>query len=115
MRANGGSGTLKGVEAALTQRIWGGFGVQANYTYSDASLDSGNPFPGNSKDTYNLVAYFENPLISARLAYTFRSHFFLSFDRTSNLDEAALKSLDASFAWNVTNLRRGDAGGAESD
>jgi iron complex outermembrane receptor protein len=102
VRANGGSGTLKGVEAALTQRIWGGFGVQANYTYSDASLDSGNPFPGNSKDTYNLVAYFENPLISARLAYTFRSHFFVSFDRTSDLDEAALKSLDASFAWNVT-------------
>ncbi len=103
VRANGGNGTLRGVEAGLTQGIWGGFGVQANYTYSDAKLDSGNPFPGNSKDTYNLVAYFENPLISARLAYTFRSHFFLSFDRTSNLDEAALKSLDASFAWNVTN------------
>jgi iron complex outermembrane receptor protein len=103
VRANGGNGTLRGVEAGLTQSIWGGFGVQANYTYSDAKLDSGNPFPGNSKDTYNLVAYFENPLISARLAYTFRSHFFLSFDRTSNLDEAALKSLDASFAWNVTN------------
>ncbi|MGH8131786.1 MAG: TonB-dependent receptor, partial [Steroidobacteraceae bacterium] len=63
VRANGGNGTLRGVEAALTQRIWGGFGVQANYTYSDASLDSGNPFPGNSKDTYNLTAYFENPLI----------------------------------------------------
>ena len=102
VRANGGNGTLRGVEAALTQRIWGGFGVQANYTYSDASLDSGNPFPGNSKDTYNLTAYFENQLISARLAYSFRSHFFQSFDRTSDLDEAALKSLDASFAWNVT-------------
>ena len=103
VRANGGDGTLRGVELALTQHIWGGFGAQANYSYSDASLDSGKPFPGNSKDTYNLVAYFENPLISARLAYTFRSHFFVSFDRTSDLDEAALKSLDASFAWNVTH------------
>jgi iron complex outermembrane receptor protein len=103
VRANGGSGELKGVEFGLTQRIWGGFGAQANYTYSDASLDSGNPFPGNSKDTYNITAYFENPHISARLAYTYRSHFFVEFDRTTNLDEAALKSLDASLAWNVTN------------
>ncbi len=102
VRANGGNGSLKGVEVGFTQRIWGGFGVQANYSYSDASLDSGNPFPGNSKDTYNLTAYFENPIVSARLAYTFRSHFFVSFDRTSDLDEAPLKSLDASFAWNVT-------------
>jgi iron complex outermembrane receptor protein len=102
VRANGGDGTLKGVELGLTQHIWNGFGVQANYSYSDATLDSGKPFPGNSKDTYNLTAYFENPLVSARLAYTFRSHFFVTFDRTTNLDEAALKSLDASFAWNVT-------------
>ena len=102
VRANGGNGTLRGVELGLTQHIWNGFGVQANYSYSDASLDSGKPFPGNSKDTYNLVGYFENERFSARLAYTFRSHFFISFDRTSDLDSAALKSLDASFAWNVT-------------
>jgi iron complex outermembrane recepter protein len=103
VRANGGDGTLRGVEAGLTQRIWNGFGVTANYTYSDANLDSGKPFPGNSKYTYNLTGYFENSLISARLAWTYRSNFFLSFDRTSDLDEAALKSLDASFAWNVTS------------
>ena len=103
VKANGGNGTLRGVEVGLIQHLWGGFGVQANYSYSDASLDSGKPFPGNSKNTYNLTGYFENTLISARLAYTFRSHFFQSFDRTSDLDEAALKSLDASFAWNVTS------------
>jgi iron complex outermembrane receptor protein len=103
VKANGGNGTLRGVEVGLVQHLWGGFGVQANYSYSDASLDSGKPFPGNSKNTYNLTGYFENTLISARLAYTFRSHFFQSFDRTSDLDEAALKSLDASFAWNVTS------------
>jgi len=103
VKANGGNGTLRGVEVGLIQHLWGGFGVQANYSYSDASLDSGKPFPGNSKNTYNLTGYFENTLISARLAYTYRSNFFQMFDRTSNLDEAALKSLDASFAWNVTS------------
>jgi iron complex outermembrane receptor protein len=101
-RANGGSGTLRGVEFSLTQGIWGGFGVQANYTYSDAKLDSGNPFPGNSKNTYNIIGFFENSLFSARVAYSFRSNFFISFDRTTNLYEADLKALDASFAWNVT-------------
>jgi iron complex outermembrane receptor protein len=103
VRNNGGGGKLKGVELGLTQPIWGGFGVQANYTYSDASLDSGKPFPGNSKNTFNIVAYFENKLLSARLAFSERSDFFVTFDRTTNLDEAALKSLDASFAWNVTD------------
>ena len=103
VKANGGNGTLRGVEVGVLQHLWGGFGVQANYSYSDASLDSGKPFPGNSKNTYNLTGYFENDLFSARLAYTYRSNFFQMFDRTSNLDEAALKSLDASFAWNVTS------------
>lgn len=102
VRANGGSGTLRGAEASLTQGIWGGFGVQANYTYSDAKLDSGSPVPGNSKNTYNLTGYFENVLFSARVAYSYRSNFFIEFDRTTDLNEAELKSLDASFAWNVT-------------
>lgn len=102
VRANGGNGTLRGIELSATQRIWNGFGVQANYTNSSATLDSGKPFPGNSRYTYNITGYFENPLISARLAWTYRSSFFVSFDRTSDLDEAPLKSLDASFAWNVT-------------
>jgi iron complex outermembrane recepter protein len=102
VRANGGDGTLRGVEVGMTQAIWGGFGVQANYTNSEASLDSGKPFPGNSRYTYNLVGYFENAWVSARLAWSYRSNFFLSFDRTSDLDEDALKSLDASLAVNVT-------------
>jgi len=33
LRSNGGGGKIKGVELALTQPIWRGFGVQANYTY----------------------------------------------------------------------------------
>ena len=102
VRSNGGGGKLKGVELAITQPIWGGFGLQANYTYSDATLDSGEPFPGNSKNTYNFTGFFENDLLSARLSWTQRSDFFVTFDRTSNLDEAALTSLDASVAVNVT-------------
>jgi iron complex outermembrane receptor protein len=102
IRSNGGGGKVKGAELGIVQPIWGGFGAQANYTYSDATLDSGDPVPGNSKNTYNLVGFFENKLLSARLSYSYRSQFFVSFDRTTHLDEAALKELDASLAVNVT-------------
>ena len=102
IRSNGGGGKVKGVEVGVVRPIWRGLGVQANYTYSDATLDSGDPVPGNSKNTYNLVGFFENSLLSARLAYSYRSEFFVSFDRSSHLNEAALKELDASVAVNVT-------------
>jgi iron complex outermembrane receptor protein len=102
VRSNGGGGKLKGVELGITQAIWGGFGVQANYTYSDATLDSGDPFPGNSKNTYNFTGFFENDLVSARLSWTQRSDFFVTFDRTTNLYETANTSLDAAGSVNVT-------------
>jgi iron complex outermembrane receptor protein len=101
-RANGGSGTLRGIEFAFQQQLWYYLGVFGNYTHSDASLESGNPFPGNSKNTYNFGGYFENKLVSARLAYSYRSDYFVSFDRTTNLFTAGLKSLDGSLAVNVT-------------
>jgi iron complex outermembrane recepter protein len=102
VRSNGGGGKLKGVELGITQPIWGGFGLQANYTYSDATLDSGDPFPGNSKNTYDFTGFFENNLVSARLSWTQRSNFFVTFDRTSNLYETANTSLDAAASVNVT-------------
>jgi len=101
-KANSDGGTLRGVEVGITQPIWGGFGAQANYTRSNATLRSHNPFPGNSKNTYNLTAFFENELFSARVSWTQRSAFFLSFDRNSELSEGALTSLDAAASWNVT-------------
>jgi iron complex outermembrane recepter protein len=102
-KANSNGGTLKGIEVGVTQPVWGGFGLQANFTYSDAELRNGEPFPGNSKRTYNFTGFFENALLSARLSWTQRSSFFLSFDRNSDLDEAALTSLDAAASLNVTN------------
>ena len=77
--------------------------MQANYTYSDSKLDSGDPVPGDSKNTYNVTGFFENKRLSARLAYTYRSDFFVTFDRSTHLDESALKSLDASVALNLTD------------
>lgn len=100
-RTNGGGGEVKGLEFTVTQPIWGGFGATGNYTYSDASTDSGDPLPGNSKNTYNIAGYFENERVSARLAYTWRSSWFVTFDRATPLNQDALSSLDASVVVNV--------------
>jgi len=100
-RANGGGCSISGAELSITQPIWDGFGVTGNYTYSDADTDSGDPLPGNSKDTYNIAGFFENDRLSARLAYTYRSEFFVSFDRSTSLNQKALASLDASINVNV--------------
>jgi iron complex outermembrane recepter protein len=100
-RSNGGGGKIQGVELSVTQPIWGGFGINGNYTYSDAEADSGDPIPGNSEDTFNLAAYYENQLLSARLSYTYRSEFFVTFDRSTQLNQKALESVDASLVINV--------------
>lgn len=100
-RSNGGGGEVKGAELSITKPIFGGFGVQGNYTYTDAESDAGDPLPGTSEDTFNATVYFENNWLSTRLAYTYRSDFFVTFDRTTPLNQDALSSLDASVVVNV--------------
>jgi iron complex outermembrane receptor protein len=103
LRSNGGGGSIKGAELAVTRPIWGGFGIQANYTYADAKADNGDPLPQSSKNQVNTSVYFENPRVSTRLSYTYRSEFFVTFDRNTPLNEKPLAQLDASLMVNVTD------------
>jgi len=101
-RVNGGGGTVKGLEVNVLQKLFGGFGFTGNYTYSDAEADdAGLEIPGNSEHSGNLVGFFENERFAARLAYSYRSEFFVTFDRSTRLNQDALKSLDASVAFNL--------------
>jgi iron complex outermembrane receptor protein len=103
-RVNGGGGNVKGLELGMLQKIGGGFGVQGSYTYSDAEADeAGLEIPGNSKHSGNLVGFYENARLSARLAYSHRSEFFVTFDRSTRLNQDSLKSLDASLAINLAH------------
>jgi iron complex outermembrane recepter protein len=102
-RSNGGGGSIKGVELSVTQPLVRDFGVQMNYTWSDAEADNGDPLPQSSKNQFNLSTYFENRWVSARLSYTYRSEFFVTFDRLTPLNEKSLESLDASVSVNVTD------------
>lgn len=102
-RANGGGGRTYGAELAGVWTLDNGFGAQANYTYADAEADSGDPLPGASKHQFNLTGFYENETVSARLAYSYRSDFFVTFDRSTQLDQEALKSLDAAVQYNVND------------
>ncbi len=95
---NLGQTRLQGAEVTFTSFLdidglpeWmKGFGLQANGTYIDAKGDlqpnfaatlnnEQQEFPGVSKWTYNLVALYEKPQFSARLAYNYRSKFVTNY------------------------------------
>ena len=87
---NLGDVRLQGAEVQFTSFLdidglpeWAkSFGIQANGTYNDAKEDL-NPgsrvFQGVSKWTYNVVALYERPVFSARLAYNYRSKFVTAY------------------------------------
>ena len=99
---NGPGGTNKGIELSWQQPIAWGFGVLANYTYADAKSRNGGPIDGNSKHTYNATLYYENKLVSARLAYTFRSKFQSGIDRSTPMWQDNYGQLDGSLTVHVT-------------
>ncbi len=75
---NGGSGSIKGLEVGAQYAFNNGFGVQANYTRSDSdstqtsSFASHLPIPGVSKNSVNVIGYYEHAGFSGRLAYAWR-------------------------------------------
>jgi iron complex outermembrane receptor protein len=107
---NGGKATMNGLEVAYQQFFdmlpapFDGLGLQATYTYIDASGVPNNqiaiededfigspsndtgirvdldvvPFEGQSRETYNLVTMYEKDAWSARLAYNWRSRYLLT-------------------------------------
>ncbi|WP_260596849.1 TonB-dependent receptor [Sphingomonas endolithica] len=104
---NVGKTRLQGAEVSFTSFLdidglpdWAkGFGVQANGTFIDAKGDIqpnfaatlGNEqqrFPGVSKWTGNVVALYERPKFSARVAYNYRSD-FVSFYSLEAFDPIA--------------------------
>jgi len=100
---NGPGGQIQGVELSWQQPLGGGFGAIVNYTYSDASSETGDPVPGNSKNTANLTAYFENDRFGARLSYNYRSEYFIDNDRGRQLYSDATDSVDLAINVNLTD------------
>lgn len=95
------SGTVEGVELQVQQPLPHNFGFQANMTYVDSSDAQGNPLVGASRVTANLVGYYDYDGLSARLAYTYRTHYFVGLDRSAAENQDNYGSLDGSVNFRV--------------
>lgn len=111
--ANAGGGTIKGLELQLNHGFANGFGISANYTYSDAKApassyqDQLNLFTLSSKHNTNLVGYYETSDYSARLAYNWRSKYMVRESGWyGNRMHDAFGSLDLSLGWNINSTLR---------
>jgi iron complex outermembrane receptor protein len=105
------SASINGFEVQY-QHAWdNGFGLIANYTYTDAEADNSDTYTdGNlelsdsSKNSYNLTGYYENEKLSARLSYSSRSEYMIreagSYGNRLHDDYA---SLDFSAAYHLTD------------
>jgi iron complex outermembrane recepter protein len=75
---NGGTGKIYGLELSGQYAFSNGLGFQANYTRADSSstqtssFGSELPIPGVSKNSVNVIGYFERAGFSARAAYAWR-------------------------------------------
>ena len=114
---NGAGAELKGVELGMQMPFsflpgfWNGFGAIVNFTYLDAGkaqVTQGGPplpLPGVSKNSYNLVGYYERGGFSGRLAYNYRSSFVNS--TTANFGDGSYGQsygqIDASFGYDIND------------
>ncbi|MES3153948.1 TonB-dependent receptor [Sphingomonas faeni] len=83
---NGDNGTIKGFEVGTQTFLdflptpLDGFGIQANYTFVDSKAPSpiagqSVPLQGLSKNSYNLVGFYEKGGFRLRAAYTWRDDY----------------------------------------
>jgi iron complex outermembrane receptor protein len=107
---NAGGGEIDGIELQLNHAFDNGFGIVANYTYANANApmesyaDRIGMFTESSKDSLNLVGYWENDVYSARAAYNWRSEYMIrETGYYGNRMHDAYGSLDLSLGWNITD------------
>jgi len=107
---------VKGAEFSYVQDLAGGFGLNANYTYTigaetghapgSACGDTVHPdctMIGTSKNAYNLGAFYENNKFNARITYSFRSGFLNGTSRNSALFQDSIGTLSASLGYQITD------------
>ena len=90
--------TNRGIELGW-QQTFGVVGGQVNYTYTDGKVSDGSEMVGNSKNTYNLVAFYDDGTFNARLAYTYRSSFLAGLNNASIQHMDNEGDLAASINW----------------
>jgi len=81
---NGETGSILGLEVAAQKAFENGFGVTANYTYVDSSINraegsafAGLDYNGLSPHSFNVSGFYEKGPIQARLSYNYRDEFLV--------------------------------------
>ncbi len=100
---NAGDAKIKGYSIAWQQNFGYGFGVIANYTYSDGEATAGRPLPFNSKNQFNISPFFENDRWTARVTYGWRDKYFTQVSGGRQLWTMDYASMDASVAFKITD------------
>jgi iron complex outermembrane recepter protein len=101
------NGRVQGAVLQYQQIFFHNWGINTNYTYADGKQTSGVPVGGDdrlvgtSKQTFNAIAFFENSVFSARVAYNYRSSFYSGLDRSTAFTQAGVATLSASLGWTV--------------
>ncbi|HXO99358.1 MAG TPA: TonB-dependent receptor [Luteibacter sp.] len=101
---NAGVAKVKGVSLTYQQNFRYGFGMLANYTYSDADTSNDFPLPYNSKNSFNLSPFYEQGPWNARLTYSWRSAYFTSIAQLQSQQITGIfRELDASVGYQVND------------
>lgn len=99
---NAGSAKVKGFAVAWQQSLPYGFGLLANYTYSDGEGQNGADLPYNSRHQVSFSPFFESGPVSIRGTYTWRSKYFTGIDRGDQMFVRDTANVDLSATYNIT-------------
>lgn len=100
---------VNGIEFQITQNtdfldgFWGNFGGTFNYTYTTSDGANGQQLTRVSRDTYNIIGYYETDKFSIRLAQNYRSAYNLEAGGTFQGRERQVRArsqLDLSATYN---------------
>ncbi|MDH4908915.1 TonB-dependent receptor [Xanthomonas axonopodis pv. ricini] len=95
---------VKGVAVNYQQTFGLGFGLQANYTFAESDSSSGLNLPYLSRDTYNVIPYWEHGDWTVRVNYSYRSKYFTQIGRLGSEDFAdSYKQLDLTASYQITD------------
>ncbi|MCH7854535.1 MAG: TonB-dependent receptor, partial [Proteobacteria bacterium] len=113
---NGQGGEVTGLELVYQQPFtflpgpFDGFGVYANYTYSDSDVTAvvngvsiNTRLQGQSKNSFNIIGYFENEIFNVRLAYGWRDDFVKELRQGREVKVYDYGQLDLTAKYNIND------------
>ncbi|BBM00369.1 TonB-dependent receptor domain-containing protein [Microbulbifer sp. GL-2] len=108
-KTGGAEATSQGLELFAQHAFESGFGVMANYTYTDTStsdvfvddVETDAEIPGTAKHQYNLSGYYENDMYSVRASYNWKDDRAGGLHQGYNLYDKAYGQLDINASYNL--------------